>query len=233
GRGAVPPPPPPPAETAPAPDRLLEGDPGPLPPRREYEAREGDSLLIALGEISFGAAAPEFELFARTGDTWGYGSLFIQTPVGSPKTRLTLAYDTHRHLNGTTRRERLFELDPNDRLYPVFGDTSRRQEFATSNAKFFGRLERGSSYVMYGDLIGDLPSSATDGGRWSSYQRHLTGAEVRVANARGTGVTVRAAEPTTSYAREVFSGSVMGLLPLTHARVRPGTETIAVEGRDR
>jgi hypothetical protein len=146
---------------------------------------------------------------------------------------LTLAYDTHRRLNGATGRERLFELDPNDRMYPVFGDTSQRQEFATANSKLFGRLERGASYVMYGDLIGDLTASARDGGRWSSYQRHLTGAEVRVANTKGDGVAVRAAQPTTAYARDVFSGSLLGLLPLRHGHVRPGTETIAIEVRDR
>lgn len=211
----------------------LDRDAGDLPPRREYQSREGGSILIALGEVSFGQAAPEFEVFGRTDDVWGYGSIFLATPVASEKNRLTLAYDSRRHLNGTATGDRLFELDPDDRLYPVFGDTSRRQEFATSNAKFFGRLERGESYVMYGDLLGDLPSSARDGGRWSSYQRHLTGAELRVANDRGDGLTVRAAQPTTAFARDVFSGSLLGLLSLRHGYVRPGTETVAVEIRDR
>ncbi len=217
----------------PAPAVTPEKDPGVLPPRREYESRMGSSVLLALGEVSFGKAAPEFDVFKKDGDAWGYGSVFLQTPVVSSKTRLTVAFDTHRRLNGTTDQNRLFELDPNDRLYPVFGDTSRRQEFATSNSKFFGRLEHGTSYVMYGDLLGDLPASSQDGGRWSSYQRHLTGTEGRLANEKGDGVTVRGAQPSTSYARDVFSGTLPGLLALSHTNVRQGTETIAVEVRDR
>ena len=37
----------------------------PAAPAR-YQSREGESLLIALGEVSFGQAAPEFEVFGRT-----------------------------------------------------------------------------------------------------------------------------------------------------------------------
>lgn len=208
-------------------------DSGHIPPRREYETRQGSSLLIGLGEVSFGRAAQELELFEKDKDAWGYGSVFYQGPVGSPKNRLTLAADSRRNLNGTTERDRLFELDPNDRAYPVFGDASTRQEFATSNSKVFGRFERGASHVMYGDLIGDLPSSDTDGGRWSSYERHLTGAEFRLANAKGDHVTIRGAQPDTAYARDAFADGTVGLLALSHIRVLAGTETVALEVRDR
>ena len=88
----------------------------------------------------------------------------------------------------------------------MFGDASLREEFATSNSKVFARLERGASYGMWGDLVGDLPSSDRDGGRWSSYQRHLTGVEVRLADTKGDHVTLRGAQPETAYAREVFAG---------------------------
>jgi uncharacterized repeat protein (TIGR01451 family) len=218
----------------PQPELNADGIPaGGLPPRRAYESRLGSSLLVALGEVSFGDAAPEFDIFRRDGDTWGYGSLFLQTGLFSPKNRLTVAFDSHRRLNGTSGRDRLFELDPVDRVYPVFGDTSRRQELATANAKVFARLERSASYVQYGDLIGDLPESERDGGRWSSYQRHLTGLEIHVDNARGTSATLRGAQPSTSYARDVSSGPTVGLVSLTNRNVLPGTETVAVEVRDR
>ena len=206
---------------------------GSVPPRRDYETRQGSSLLIGLGEVSFGRAAQEFELFQKDKDAWATGSVFYQGTVGSPKNQLTFAADSRRRLNGTTDQDRLFELDPNDRMYPVFGDASRRQEFATSNSKVFARLERGASHVMWGDLVGDLPSSATDGGRWSSYQRHLTGVEVRLADTKGDHVTLRGAQPETAYAREVFAGGLLGLITLGHVEVLQGTETVALEVRDR
>ncbi len=206
---------------------------GHVPPRREYESRTGSSLLVALGEVSFGNAAPEFELFEKDGRAWGYGSVFFQSGLFSPKNRFTLAFDSHRALNGTSSSDRLFELDPIDRVYPVFGDTSARQELATSNAKVFARIDRGASFVQFGDLIGDLTSSDHDGGRWSSYQRHLTGAEVHLAGARGSFVTVRTARLSTSYQRDVFAGTVTRLISLSRTSVLAGTETIAVEVRDR
>ncbi len=206
---------------------------GNIPPRRDYETRQGSSLFIGLGEVSFGRAAQEFELFQKDKDAWATGSVFYQGTVGSPKNQLTFAADSRRRLNGTTDRDRLFELDPNDRMYPLFGDASRRQEFATANSKVFARLERGASHVMWGDLVGDLPSSATDGGRWTSYQRHLTGVEVRVADAKGDHVTLRGAQPETAYAREVFAGGQLGLITLGHIEVLQGTETVALEVRDR
>jgi hypothetical protein len=140
-------------------------------------------VFIAMGEVSFGRAAQEFEIFEKDGDVWGTGSLFYKGRVGSPKNQLTFALDSRRNLNRTTDRDRLFELDPNDRAYPVFGDASRREEFAMSNSKVFARFERGTSYFMYGDVNGDRPSSDRDGGRWSSYQRHLTGVEARLGDA--------------------------------------------------
>lgn len=220
-------------EPSSAPEVLPEASAGDLPPRREYRSRLGSSVLVALGEVSAGQAAPEMALFSQDSDAWGYASVFFQGPIGSSENRLTLAYDSHRRLNGTGNRERLFELDPNDRLYPVFGDTSVRQELATANSKFFGRLERGGSHVMYGDLVGDLPSSDRNGGRWSSYQRHLTGVEVRLADARGNHVTLRGAQPETAYARDVFSVSSIGLINLSRDQILAGTETIAIEVRDR
>jgi uncharacterized repeat protein (TIGR01451 family) len=218
---------------APPPDPLPDAAAGATPPRRWYESRQGSSLLIALGELAVGRAAPEFGLFGKDGDAWGYASVFYQGGLGSPANRLTLAYDSHRRLNRTSERARLFELDPNDRAYPLFGDSSLRQEFATSNAKGFARLERGQSHLHYGDLVGDLPSSARDGGRWSSYQRHLTGAEVRLGDAGGNHLTVRAAQPSTAYARDTFAGSGLGFLALSNPGVLQGSETLAVETRDR
>jgi hypothetical protein len=61
----------------------------------------------------------------------------------------------------------------------------------------------------------------------------LTGVEFRLADAKGDHVTVRGAQPDTSYAREVFSGSSLGLIVLSHQDVLAGTETVAVEIRDR
>ena len=194
---------------------------------------QSSSLLVALGEVSFGRASQEFEFLEKNSDVSGYGSLFYRGTVASEKNRLTLSFDSHRRLNHTTDRDRLFELDPNDRQYPVFGDSSVREELAMSNSKLYAKFERGASYMMFGDVAGDLPSSRTNGGRLSSYQRNLTGAEFKLADRDNNYAMLRTAKPSTAYARDVSAGRTLGVVQLTHSDVLTGTEVVAVEVRDR
>ena len=46
-------------------------------------------------------------------------------------------------------------LDPLDRAYPIFGDSSTRFEDAQSNSKLYARFDRGNSYAMFGDMESD------------------------------------------------------------------------------
>ena len=108
-------------------------------------------LLVGLAEASFGKAAPEIAL---RGDDRSYRTHteFYFRGVLPKQVMMTLAYNSFRPLTRTAGRNRVFALDPLDRVYPVFGDSSARFEDAQSNSKLYARFDRGRSFAMFGDF---------------------------------------------------------------------------------
>ena len=68
---------------------------------------------------------------------------------------LSLAYDSQRPINRIAGQDRLFQQDPLERVYPLYGDSSTRYEAAPSNSKLYLRIDHGRSYGMFGDLDAD------------------------------------------------------------------------------
>jgi uncharacterized repeat protein (TIGR01451 family) len=186
------------------------------------------TILVGLADVSIGKGIPEVALRGEQGNVRSRLSFFYNGPVFSSRNMLTLAYDSQRPLNRTAGRDRLFQLDPLDRAYPLFGDSSTRLESAQSNSKLYARLDRGRSYAMFGDFEADMDDLDLAG-----YSRKLTGVKLHVENSRGDFVTVTGARPDTTFARDVFPGGTLSLLRLSHADVLPGSESIALEVRDR
>jgi hypothetical protein len=219
-----------------------------------------EAIMAGLAEVSVGRAAPENALFNRTEKHTSRINFFYR---GSflHRNLLTVAYDSARPLQRTAGRDRLFQLDPLDRLYPLFGDSSTRYEEAQSNSKLYARLDRGRSYALFGDFAGDREESATAvgtnfssgaafagnnngaaftqlssghfGRMLTAYSRNLTGVKVHLANNHGDFITATGARPDTAFARDVFAGTSFGLLRLSRGEVLQGSETLVLEVRDR
>jgi uncharacterized repeat protein (TIGR01451 family) len=185
------------------------------------------SILVGLAEMSFGNSIPEVNLRGEQGHSRNHLSLFYsgRLPFNSA---LTISYDSQRAINRTTGHDRLFQIDPLDRAYPVFGDSSTRYEAAQSNSKLYARLDHGRSYAMFGDLNADMEQVSLAG-----YTRKLTGVKVHLENDNGDFVSVTGARPDTSFARDVFPGGGLSILQLGHGDILQGSETVALEVRDR
>ncbi|HEX5708386.1 MAG TPA: hypothetical protein VFX96_13870 [Pyrinomonadaceae bacterium] len=184
------------------------------------------SILVGLAEVSVGKAAPEMTVnnsdeSVRSRIAFFYRGRFFADSL------LTLAYDSQRPLN-RTGSDRLFQLDPLERAYPIFGDSSTRFEDAQSNSKLYARLDRGRSYLMFGDF-----ETANASAGLASYTRRLTGVKLHVENSRGDYVSVAGARPDTAFARDVIPGGALGLARLSHGEILPGSETVVIEVRDR
>ncbi|HEX7999782.1 MAG TPA: hypothetical protein VF528_15450 [Pyrinomonadaceae bacterium] len=186
------------------------------------------TILVGLADVSIGKGIPEVSLRGEEGNVRSRISFFYNGPVFSPRNMLTLSYDSMRPINRTAGRDRLFQLDPLDRAYPLFGDSSTRFEAAQSNSKLYARLDRGRSYAMFGDFDADMETLSLAG-----YSRKLTGVKLHLENSEGDFVTVTGARPDTTFARDVFPAGSLGLLRLSHTDILPGSETIALEVRDR
>ncbi|MGH9900870.1 MAG: SdrD B-like domain-containing protein, partial [Pyrinomonadaceae bacterium] len=185
------------------------------------------SLLVGLAEASFGRAAPEMSLRNDEGRASGHIALFYRGKLFGDNL-LTLAYDSRRPLNRTTGRDRLFQFDPTERAYPLFGDSSTRYEDAPSNSKLYARLDRGRSYFLFGDFETEHKNLGLAG-----YARKLTGVKAHVENEQGDFISVTGARPDTAFARDVFAGGGLALARLSHRELMPGSEQVVLEVRDR
>ncbi|MCA1594468.1 MAG: DUF11 domain-containing protein [Acidobacteria bacterium] len=185
------------------------------------------SILVGLAEVSIGRAAPELSLHdddrsVRSRLAFFYRGQFLGSNL------LTLSYDSNRPLNRAGGRDRLFQLDPLDRAYPLFGDSSLRFEDAQSNSKLYARVDHGRSYFLFGDFESDNQNAGL-----ASYSRKLTGVKVHLENTKGDYVTVTGARPDTSFSRDVFPAGGLQLTRLSHAEILQGSETVMLEVRDR
>ena len=184
-------------------------------------------IMLGLAEMSFGNAIPEVSLRGEQGNRRNRVSLFFSGRLWAQNS-LTLSYDSQRPINRTTGRDRLFQLDPLDRAYPLFGDSSTRFEAAQSNSKLYARVDHNRSYAMFGDLDADMDQAPLAG-----YTRKLTGVKLHLENSGGDFVTVTGARPDTSFARDVFPAGGLSIIQLGHGEILQGSETVAIEVRDR
>ncbi len=185
------------------------------------------AILVGLAEMSFGRSAPEMELRGDNRKARAHVEFFYKGKTFA-NSLLTIAYDSQRPLNRTAGRDRLFQVDPLSRTYPLFGDSSVRYEDAQSNSKLYVRVDHKRSFAMFGDMEADLGESTLLG-----YSRKLTGVKLHLENSRGDQVTMTGARPDTAFARDVFPGDQLGLIRLSRFDIMPGSESIAIEVRDR
>lgn len=186
------------------------------------------AILVGLAEFTFGRNAPDNEVFKTDSSVRGRLQFFFRGPVFGERNLLTLGYDSSRSLNRIAGQDRMFQLSPLERTYPILGDSSTRFQETESNSKVYARLDRGRNYGMFGDFNADL-----SGGRLLGYDRKLTGVKLHLENSGGDFVTVTGARPDTAFARQVIPGGSLSIVQLDFPDILPGSETINLEVRDR
>jgi hypothetical protein len=158
------------------------------------------------------------------------------------ETLLTAAADTRdqpfgklfSNLDSKDPRYLLRNLDPN-KYYPVYGDDSTLNDDAPTRGKFYVRLERGDSSIVWGNF-----KTTITGTEFIRYDRGLYGARAQSKTAAQTSFGERrgqaevfAAEPGTLGARDVFRGTGGSLYYLRRQNITQGSERIVAEVRDR
>ena len=185
------------------------------------------TILVGLAEMTFGQSVPEVNLRGEEGRLRNHISFFYSGELWK-QNMLSLAYDSQRPINRVGGQDRLFQQDPLERVYPLYGDSSTRHEAAPSNSKLYLRIDHKRSFGMFGDLDADLNDLKLGG-----YTRKLTGVKLHLENSAGDFVSLTGARPNTSFARDVFAAGGLSLFFLSHADLLAGSETVALEVRDR
>jgi outer membrane protein OmpA-like peptidoglycan-associated protein len=142
--------------------------------------------------------------------------------------------DMFTNFNRKDPRYLLRRIDPNA-YYPVYGDDSTMVEDAPTRGKFYVKLARGDSHVMWGNF-----QTRITGTDLVNYNRGLYGAhaEFNSDNAtkygeRKTQVQGFVADPGTLGALEEFRGTGGSLFYLRNQDLVIGSERLRIEVRDR
>lgn len=209
-----------------------------------------DWFYIALADITGGRNATSGPAQLVTGDTQHFDNeayvdgrlaFYLKGKVKGDWL-LTASADTKeqpiKHLfsniDDKDPRYLLRRLDP-DRYYPVYGDDSTTVEDAPTRGKFYVKLARGESHVMWGNFQTQL--SGTD---LVQYSRGMYGANLKFRSdtatsfgQKNTQVDAFLGDPGTLGAREQFRGTGGSLYYVQHQDTTRGSEKVWVEVRDK
>ncbi|EHS52234.1 hypothetical protein PDO_4819 [Rhizobium sp. PDO1-076] len=213
---------------------------------RAINIPDNDWFYIALADLTvgrrFGGQAIET---VRDGEydrvyTKGRAAFYLKGKIRG-KYLLTAAADTgeddiknvFRGLDAKDPKQLLRRIDPDD-YYPVYGDDSVILEDAPTSGKFYVRLDRGDSHVMWGNY-----KTRISGTEFMRSNRGLYGANavylspgVTSAGEHRTEAVAYAALPETLPQRDEFLATGGSVYFLKHQDVTLGSETLTVEIRD-
>jgi len=218
--------------------------------RRNLYIPDSDWFYIAVGDLTLGNNTVRGPAALVSNDTQHYqqesyvdgrGAFYLKGKVKG-EWLLTAAADTREqplkdlfsNFSAKDPRYLLRNIDP-DAYYPVYGDDSTTVDDAPTQGKFYVRLEKGDSQVLWGNF-----RSQWNGSELIQYSRGLYGARGVYRSEEATGFGERrsnveafAADPGTIGTRDEFRGTGGSLYYLRHQDLTRGSERIWVEVRDK
>lgn len=213
---------------------------------RQINIPDNDWFYVALADLTVGKRMGDADIESvRPGEyddiyTNGRLAFYVKGKIKG-KYLLTAAGDTgedkienmFRGLDAKDPRQLLRRLDPDD-YYPVYGDDSTMVEDAPTSGKFFVRLERGDSHVMWGNYktrITGTEFMRSDRALYGASAVHRSEATTSFGE-RKSEVTLYAAQPDTLPQRDEFLGTGGSAYFLKRQDINVGSETVTVEIRD-
>lgn len=214
--------------------------------RRQINIPNNDWFYVALADLTIGKNSGSNHIeTVRPGEyddiyTKGRLAFYVKGKIKG-KYLLTASADTgedsldhmFRGLDAKDPRQLLRRLDPND-YYPIYGDDSTAIDDAPTKGKFYVRLERGDSQVLWGSY-----KAIIQGTEFMRSDRALYGASSAYRSEkttpfgeRNTEVTIYAAQPDTLPQRDEFLGTGGSAYFMRRQDITIGSETVTVEVRD-
>ncbi len=194
--------------------------------RAEVERRAASLRAGTLGDV-FDEELRRFSRSFNGGKTVAAGraAMFMRGTLRADY-RVALSFDTERPDRGVLFRD----IQP-DAFYPIYGDASQKRFDAQASGRVYGKLERGRSHVMYGDLV-TMPAE-NPARNLGTYARTLTGVQHRLDKGRAV-INVFAARDTLRQVIDEFGGrGISGPYGVTNRNGVSGTEKIEILTRDR
>ena len=138
---------------------------------------------------------------------------------------LTLSYDSDRDEN-----TRLFRDIRPDEFYPVYGDSSVKGFEAQSTSKLFVRVDKGRSYLQYGDFSTNTNNEAR---RLSNFNRTFNGLQGHLQTSKVEVNVFASYDYTSQVVREFQGKGISGPYPLDNRNMVRQSEIVEILVRDR
>jgi hypothetical protein len=206
----------------------------------EYKVPYKKPIMIGLADSKAGYSLLNGRSFendpkAKEGINFNIGaSLFTQGSIFDDYL-LTFAFDTRRKLNALNDDQNVMFRDRvEDRLYPIYGDSSQLNQIVTSNSNVFFKLEKDKSSLLFGDFNTGFVSADVTTPRMSNYNRVLNGARLKLDIPEITNLEIFGAISRQMFNRDEFQGAgVSGPYYTSKYPLVNGTERVIIETRDR
>jgi len=216
---------------------------------RDVKLDGTEFFYVSIGDLTFGSRNSDGSAsFLASNDENlddaflnGRGAAYLKGRIKGDY-RVTAAIDTgeerledvFNNLDEKDSRQLLRRLDA-DRFYPVYGDDSTLVEDAPTQGRFFVRVEKDDSHIMWGNFATQIT-----GTEFAHLDRGLYGGilDYNSRNStsfgeRKTQVTAFAADPGTVPAREEYRGTGGSLYFLERQDLTIGSERVRIEVRDK
>ena len=213
---------------------------------RQVELMRKNWFYTGIADLTFGKQSADAGIDqVRSGkydELWSEGRLaFYAKGELKPGWLLTAAADTTEQeldnlfggFGDQNPRELLRRLDPNDH-YPVYGDDSTLIEDAPTAGRFYVRLDKDQSHLMWGSY-----KASIQGTEFLRSERGLYGAQgVYRSNAvtdhgeAQVEATLYGAQPGTLPQRDEFAGTSGSAYFLRRQDITTGSESVQIEIRD-
>ncbi|MDD4929567.1 MAG: SdrD B-like domain-containing protein [Gallionella sp.] len=138
---------------------------------------------------------------------------------------LTVAYDSDK-----SAKQRLFRDIQPDEFYPVYGDSSIKGYDAQSTSRLYVRVDKGKSYLLYGDYVTQSINPARS---LSQYNRTLTGVKEHYENDHVMVNAFASQDTSRQVIQEIPANGTSGPYQLNNNGALINSEKIEILTRDR
>lgn len=208
-----------------------------------------DFFYVAIGDLTLGSQNSDgpADFLASSDEDFddvylnGRGAMYLKGRVdgdylvtGAIDTGEDRLGDIFSNLDEKDPRQLLRRLDA-DRFYPVYGDDSTLVEDAPTQGRFYLKVEKDDSHVMWGNFATQITSTEfahLDRGLYGGILDYNSQATTSFGE-RKTQVTGFAADPGTVPAREEYRGTGGSIYFLQRQDMSIGSERVRVEIRDK
>lgn len=216
---------------------------------RDVHLSGTDFFYVAIGDVTLGnqSGTGPANFLASSDEDFsevylnGRGAMYAKGRVKGGY-EITAAMDTGEerldkiltNLDQKDPRQLLRRLD-GDRFYPVYGDDSTTVEDAPTQGRFYVKVEKDDSHIMWGNFATQITTTEfahLDRGLYGAIADYNSNATTAYGD-RKVQATAFAADPGTLPSREEFRGTGGSIYFLQRQDLSIGSERLRVEVRDK